>query len=123
MSDEKRYSFVCVAPEIQGPGPTDDLDEALLFTCDYYGSHFEIYDNEEGHYVEGIHCQEDEDDLRARLAERNAHGYALATDGYQRPPTYKGTTYHPYTRKERLALWSMRKVLGWLERVDHLWPR
>jgi hypothetical protein len=26
------------------------------------------------------------------------------------------------TRKERLALWSVHKVLNFLERIDHLWP-
>lgn len=65
---EGRYHFHCVAPEAQGPGSTDDLDEALLFTCDYYGSHFDIWDSQKGAYVAGIHCQEDEDDLRNRIA-------------------------------------------------------
>lgn len=27
-----------------------------------------------------------------------------------------------YTRKEKLALWSIRKILGFFERIDHLWP-
>jgi hypothetical protein len=30
---------------------------------------------------------------------------------------------HYYNRREKFALWSVRKVLGFLERVDHLWPR
>lgn len=122
---EKRYSFHCVAPEVQGPGSTDDLDEALLFTCSYYGSHFDIWDNEERCYVEGIHCQEDEDDLRKRLAARDSLGYALATDGFQRPPSYEGTIYRGGSPswKDRAAMWSVRKVLALAERFDHLWPR
>ena len=126
MSVERRYSFHCVAPEVQGPGSTDDLDEALLFTCSCYGSHFDIYDNLEGKYVEGIHCQEDEDDLRTRLAARDSLGYALATDGFQRPPTYEGTIYRngpTLSWKDNLALWGVRKVLSLAERFDHLWPR
>ena len=116
---DRRYSFHCVAPEVQGPGSTDDLDEALLFTCSYYGSHFDIYDNLEGKYVQGIHCQEDEDDLRTRLAARDSLGYALATDGFQRPPVYSGTLYHSgVTWKDKLVIWSVRKVLGLLKRVD-----
>lgn len=31
---------------------------------------------------------------------------------------------HHYNRREKLALWSVRKVLGILERFDHWrWPR
>ncbi len=27
------------------------------------------------------------------------------------------------TRKDRLIMWSVRKVLALAERLDHLWPR
>jgi hypothetical protein len=69
----KRYEFHCVAPEVYGgPTPTDDLDEALLATASYYGSHWDIYDTVERRYVEPVMCQEDEDDLRARIAAKAA---------------------------------------------------
>ena len=67
--EEPRYQMICVAPEVPG-WSTDYLDAALLSTCSWYGSHFDIYDRQEGCYVEGIRCQEDEDELRARIAQR-----------------------------------------------------
>lgn len=69
---EGRYHFHCVAPEVQGPGSTDDLDQALLFTCSWEGSHWDIWDSQEGKYVEPIMCEEEEQELRARIAARDA---------------------------------------------------
>ncbi|MDA4131530.1 MAG: hypothetical protein OK454_00180 [Thaumarchaeota archaeon] len=65
-----RYSFHCVAPEVQGPGSTDDLYEALLFTCDYYGSHFDIWDNVMQEYVPTPCCPEEEAEIRQYVRER-----------------------------------------------------
>lgn len=73
-----RYVFHCVADGVYGgPLPTDDLDEALLSTASYWGSHWDIYDTVKGKYVQGIQCAEDEADLHARLA---ARGSSVASD-------------------------------------------
>lgn len=96
---EKRYSFHCVAPEVQGPGSTDDLDKALLFCCSYYGSHFDIWDNVMQEYVPRPCSIEEEAEIRQRMIERD------------------------WTPKEKIIFWSIRRVLGLLERIDHLWPR
>lgn len=99
MTDEKRYSFHCVGPEVSGPGSTDDIYEALLFTCSYYGSHFDIWDNVMKEYVPPICSPEEEREIRQYVLERD------------------------WTWKEKLVMRIIRKVLGLLERVDHLWPR
>jgi len=96
---DKRYSFHCVAPEVQGPGSTDDIYEALLFTCDYYGSHFDIWDNAMQEYIARPCSYEEEAEIRQHMMERD------------------------WTWKEKLIFQSVRRVLGLLERVDHLWPR
>lgn len=68
-----RYEFHCVAPEVYGgPTPTDDLDEALLATASYWGSHWDIYDTVERRYVEPIGSAEEEAEVRARAAAREA---------------------------------------------------
>lgn len=99
LPKEKRYSFVCVAPEVQGPGSTDDIYEALLFTCSYYGSHFDIWDNVMKEYIAPIGSLEEEVELRHYIKTRD------------------------WSWKEKLAWWSVQKVLGLLEKVDHLWPK
>lgn len=69
----KRYVFHCVADGVYGgPTPTDDLDEALAATCSWVGSHWDIYDTVERKYVQPITCQEEDDDLHARLASRDS---------------------------------------------------
>lgn len=62
-----RYEFRCVAPEVYGgPEPTDDLDEALLATASYYGSHWDIYDTVEKSYVEPLGSVEEIEELQLR---------------------------------------------------------
>lgn len=73
-----RYVFHCVADGVYGgPLPTDDLDEALLSTASYWGSHWDIYDTVEKKYVQPIQCAEDEAEVRARVEAKRA---ALASD-------------------------------------------
>jgi hypothetical protein len=73
MTQRKRYEFYCVAPEVYGgPGPTDDLDEALLETASWIGSHWDIYDTVEKRWVPPIQSAEEEAEVRARVAARRA---------------------------------------------------
>lgn len=68
-----RYEFHCVAPGVYGgPTPTDDLDEALLATSSFVGSHWDIWDTVERKYVQPIMCAEDEAEVRSRV-EARAH--------------------------------------------------
>lgn len=62
-----RYEFICVAPEVSGPGSTDDLDEALLFTSDYYGSHFDIWDSVDRKYVDTYVTPQELLEIKTRL--------------------------------------------------------
>lgn len=66
-----RYEFVCVAPEISGPDSTDDLDEALLFTSDYYGSHWEIWDAVDNKYIDPVITEEEIEKVKERLREKH----------------------------------------------------
>lgn len=71
ITKDKRYVFHCVADGVSGgPLPTDDLDDALLSTASYVGSHWGIYDTVEKRYVEPIQCAEHEAEVRARVAAR-----------------------------------------------------
>lgn len=71
-----RYEFHCVAPGVYGgPTPTDDLDEALLATSDYYGSHWDIWDTVERRYVAPITSQEELDEVKARVAVASANNH------------------------------------------------
>jgi hypothetical protein len=66
--ENKRYEFHCVAPEVYvGIAPTDDLDEALLATSTYHGSHWDIWDTVERKYIPPIESQEELDELKARM--------------------------------------------------------
>jgi hypothetical protein len=68
----KRYVFHCAADGVYGgPAPTDDLDRALLETASWVGSHWDIWDTVEQRYVRPISCQEEEDEVRARVAARS----------------------------------------------------
>lgn len=69
-----RYEFHCVAEGVYGgPTPTDDLDEALLATASWVGSHWDIWDTAEGKYVQPIGSEEEEAEVRARVASRASH--------------------------------------------------
>lgn len=68
-----RYEFHCVAPGVYGgPLPTDDLDEALLETASWAGSHWDIWDSVERTYIQPIGSEEEEAEVRARVAARAA---------------------------------------------------
>lgn len=70
---EKRYRIVCVAPEVQGRGSFDDLDEALLHT----DANFEVYDRETKRY-HGLESAEHEAEVRKRVREKNGRYLAKA---------------------------------------------
>lgn len=83
MTATKRYVFRCVADGVYGgPTPTDDLDDALMANASYWGSHWDIYDTVERKYVQPVTCQEEEDELRERLA---ARGIALPLRETEQP--------------------------------------
>jgi hypothetical protein len=66
-----RYEFHCVAPGVYGgPSPTDDLDQALLETASWIGSHWDIYDTLEQEYVQPVACEAEEAEVRARYEAR-----------------------------------------------------
>lgn len=65
-----RYRFICVAPGVPEMPSTDDLDEAILATASYYGSHFDIYDEQTGEWVQGATCWEDVGEAYVRIAMR-----------------------------------------------------
>jgi hypothetical protein len=72
-SRQRRYTFRCVAPDVYGgPLPTDDLDEALLATASYVGSHWDIWDTVERCYVAPITCDEELAELKARIAAKES---------------------------------------------------
>jgi hypothetical protein len=73
MSENKRYVFHCVAPNVAGgPLSTNDLDEALLETASWIGSHWDIYDTQEKKYIKPICCEEEENEVRTRYEARKA---------------------------------------------------